>query len=50
MMEHLQCVRARNAINALGKHAQLHHENEEVDFVTEIIQGNVKFNPEYFIH
>ena len=43
MMEHLQCVRARNASNALAKHAQLHHENEEAEFVTEIVKGNVKF-------
>ena len=38
MMEHLQCVRARNALNALGERAKLHHKNEEAELVTEIIQ------------
>ena len=28
----------------------MHHENEEAEFVTEIVKGNVKFNLERFIY
>ena len=50
MMEHSYCARTKKVSNALGKHSALHHVGEnEVEYVSEIIQGGIKYNLERFI-
>ena len=50
MLEHAYSARTKNVKNALGKHSSLHHEGENtVEFVSEIVQGGIKYNLERFI-
>ena len=50
MMEHSYSARTKKVSNALGKHSALHHEGENaVEFVSEIMQGGMKYNLERFI-
>ena len=49
MLEHIQCVRSLQVKNALAKHVTLYHTHDDAEFVTEIIQGNIKYNLERFI-
>ena len=50
MMEHSYCARTKKISNALGKHSALHHVGENtVEYVSEIIQGGIKYNLERFI-
>ena len=50
LLEHASCVRSKSASNALAKHIALHHEdNTQITFVSEIVQGGIKYNLERFI-
>ena len=50
MMEHSYSARTKKVSNALGKHSALHHVGENVfEFVSEILQGGMKYNLERFI-
>ena len=49
MLEHESCARNHNTLNALGKHMNNCHQNENATFVTEILQGGIKFNLERLI-
>ena len=50
MQEHMQCVRSQQISNALAKHVELFHTNDNAEFVTEVIKGNIKYNLERFIY
>ena len=43
-------MRSKSTSNALAKHIALHHEDSnQVVFVSEIVQGGIKYNLERFI-
>ena len=52
MQEHIQCVRSQQVSNALAKHVELFHADDDdtAEFVTEVIKGNIKYNLERFIY
>ena len=49
MTEHIQKVRARSQKNALAKHLNLVHNNEDAEFVTTIVKGGIVYNLNRFI-
>ena len=46
----MQCVRSQQISNALAKHVELFHTDDNAEFVTEVIKGNIKYNLERFIY
>ena len=49
MLEHIKCINSKNVSNALEKHVVLHHQNENAEFQTEVVQSGNKYNLEWFI-
>ena len=49
MLEHDYCAKRHSASNALGKHMSNCHPNEPANFVSELLQGGIRYNLERFI-